>query len=121
MKRSQINQAYREAKDCFQRHHWALPANAKWDITDFGLDDFDRFGLILVNLGARSTTLTFATVQMSAGDCYPSAGSLTVVRTDITLVVTMDADTASTGAVTVSVAGRDVERTLPAYGTCPSA
>ena len=50
MKRSQINQTYREAKDCFQRYSWALPPNAKWDITDFGLDDFDNFGLLLINL-----------------------------------------------------------------------
>jgi D-lyxose ketol-isomerase len=50
MKRSEINAAYREASACFARHGWALPPNPKWDITDFGLGDFERFGLVLVNL-----------------------------------------------------------------------
>lgn len=53
MKRSVINRAYREALACFARHRWALPPNPKWDITDFGLGDFDRFGLTLINLTAE--------------------------------------------------------------------
>jgi D-lyxose ketol-isomerase len=50
MKRSQINAAYRAASACFARHHWALPPAPKWDITDFGLGDFERDGLVLINL-----------------------------------------------------------------------
>jgi D-lyxose ketol-isomerase len=50
MKRSTINRAYHDASACFARHGWALPPNAKWDITDFGLGDFARFGLTLINL-----------------------------------------------------------------------
>ncbi len=50
MLRSQINAAYRAASACFARHHWALPPAPKWDITDFGLGDFERFGLTLINL-----------------------------------------------------------------------
>lgn len=50
MKRSTINRAYRDALACFERHHWALPAKPKWDITDFGLGDFEHCGLVLVNL-----------------------------------------------------------------------
>lgn len=50
MKRSVINRAYHDAAACLARHHWTLPPNAKWDITDFGLGDFDRFGLTLINL-----------------------------------------------------------------------
>jgi D-lyxose ketol-isomerase len=50
MRRSAINRAYREALACFTRHHWALPPRARWDITDFGLGDFDRTGLVLINL-----------------------------------------------------------------------
>jgi len=50
MKRSTINRAYRDALACFERHHWALPTKPKWDITDFGLGDFERHGLVLVNL-----------------------------------------------------------------------
>lgn len=50
MKRSEINRIYREAEACFLRHGWALPPNPRWDITDFGLNDFDRYGLVLINL-----------------------------------------------------------------------
>lgn len=50
MKRSEINSIYSEAKACFERHCWALPPNPRWDITDFGLNDFAHFGLVLINL-----------------------------------------------------------------------
>ena len=50
MKRSEINAARREAAACFGRHGWALPPAPLWDITDFGLGDFYRSGLVLINL-----------------------------------------------------------------------
>jgi len=50
MKRSEINQIIREAKACFLANGWALPPKPKWDITDFGLGDFNTFGLVLINL-----------------------------------------------------------------------
>lgn len=50
MKRSQINQIITEAKARFERCGWALPPNPRWDVTDFGLDDFSAFGLVLINL-----------------------------------------------------------------------
>lgn len=50
MKRSQINRACSQALACFQKNGWALPPNPRWDITDAGLGDFDRCGLVLVNL-----------------------------------------------------------------------
>jgi D-lyxose ketol-isomerase len=53
MKRSLVNRAYHDALACFASHHWALPPNPKWDITDFGLGDFERVGLTLVNLAAE--------------------------------------------------------------------
>ena len=53
MKRSAINRAWRDAAACFARHHWALPPEPRWDITDFGLGDFGRFGLTLVNLATE--------------------------------------------------------------------
>ena len=53
MKRSQINRAFREASACFARHHWHLPPSPKWDITDFGLGEFDRSGLTLINLATE--------------------------------------------------------------------
>lgn len=50
MKRSDINSLIKSAQHCFEAHGWALPPNARWDVTDFGLGDWRRFGLILVNL-----------------------------------------------------------------------
>jgi D-lyxose ketol-isomerase len=53
MKRSEINQAWRAACACFRRHAWALPPEPRWDITDFGLGDFARQGLTLINLATE--------------------------------------------------------------------
>lgn len=53
MRRSEINLAYRAALACFARHHWALPPEPRWDITDFGLGDFSRYGLTLINLATE--------------------------------------------------------------------
>jgi len=50
MKRSTVNQAVRDAESVFEKYHWALPPNPKWDVTDFGLGDFKTSGLVLINL-----------------------------------------------------------------------
>ncbi len=50
MKRSQINRALDEAKAAFDKINWILPPNPRWDISDFGLGQFDQKGLVLVNL-----------------------------------------------------------------------
>lgn len=53
MKRSEINAVVEEARAAFLRHGWTLPPNPRWDVTDFGLGDFDRTGLTLVNLAEQ--------------------------------------------------------------------
>ncbi len=50
MKRSEINNAVKVAANCFERNGWALPPQPKWDVTDFGLGDFNNAGLLLINL-----------------------------------------------------------------------
>lgn len=50
MKRSEIDRLIVDASECFIRHGWTLPPHPRWDVTDFGLGDWKRFGLILVNL-----------------------------------------------------------------------
>ena len=50
MKRSEINAAVRRASAAFKRHGWTLPPNPRWDVTDFGLGNFRKCGLTLVNL-----------------------------------------------------------------------
>jgi len=53
MKRSEINAVVWEASKAFARHGWTLPPNPRWDVTDFGLGDFNRVGLTLVNLAEQ--------------------------------------------------------------------
>jgi D-lyxose ketol-isomerase len=53
MKRSEINLAFREASACFVANGWTLPPQPKWDITDFGLGHFSKYGLTLINLAGE--------------------------------------------------------------------
>lgn len=53
MRRSEINQLVRDASACFAAHGWVLPPNPNWDVTDFGLGDWCRHGLVLVNLAEQ--------------------------------------------------------------------
>ena len=50
MKRSEINALVESAKKCFEAHGWTLPPEPRWDVTDFGLGDWRRHGLVLLNL-----------------------------------------------------------------------
>jgi D-lyxose ketol-isomerase len=50
MKRSEVNKAILAAKSVFEKYHWVLPLDPKWDVTDFGLGNFEKSGLILINL-----------------------------------------------------------------------
>ena len=54
MKRSEINQALKDALRCFRAAGWALPPNPHWDVTDCGLGQFAKIGLVLVNLAEQS-------------------------------------------------------------------
>lgn len=90
MKRSQINSIYAEAMACFEKHGWALPPKPRWDITDFGLGDFDRFGLVLLNLAEepeyceklmyarRGQTTPLHTHQQKKEDIICRHGALTL-------------------------------------------
>jgi D-lyxose ketol-isomerase len=50
MKRSDINRLVRSAEKCFVTHGWTLPPHPRWDVTDFGLGTYLRYGLVLINL-----------------------------------------------------------------------
>jgi len=54
MKRSQINRIIREATAYFHNNGWFLPPDPRWDVTDFGLGDFENCGLVLVNLAEEA-------------------------------------------------------------------
>jgi D-lyxose ketol-isomerase len=53
VKRSEINALLRAAEACFHARCWALPPRPRWDVTDFGLGDWRRHGLVLVNLAEQ--------------------------------------------------------------------
>ena len=38
---------------CFKAFHWALPPKPRWDVTDCGLGEFDKVGLVLLNLAEQ--------------------------------------------------------------------
>jgi D-lyxose ketol-isomerase len=50
MKRSEINGAVKQATRAFRKDGWALPPKPRWDVTDFGLGNFKKCGLTLINL-----------------------------------------------------------------------
>lgn len=50
MKQSQLNRAYRAADAFFRANGWVTLPHFQWDITDFGLGEFDTCGLVLINL-----------------------------------------------------------------------
>lgn len=50
MKRSEINQIIKDSTSFFNKNGWTLPPDPRWDVTDFGLGDFKKTGLVLVNL-----------------------------------------------------------------------
>jgi D-lyxose ketol-isomerase len=50
MKRSVINRALAEASAVFASAGWVLPPQPRWDVSDCGSGDFDRCGIVLVNL-----------------------------------------------------------------------
>jgi len=54
MKRSAINQAINAAKQDFEAKNWTLPPSPRWDVTDFGLGNFEANGLVLVNLAEEA-------------------------------------------------------------------
>lgn len=97
MKRSDINHAITEAREMISRHGFVLPpfadwspedfrsrrdaerivaARMGWDVTDFGLGDFERTGLVLFTL--RNGSL--ADLRAGQGMCY--AEKLLVSRHD---------------------------------------
>ncbi|MFA7234460.1 MAG: D-lyxose/D-mannose family sugar isomerase [Terrimicrobiaceae bacterium] len=54
MKRSEINRLVLSARKAFEQHGWALPPRPRWDVTDFGLGDWKKCCLVLVNLAEHA-------------------------------------------------------------------
>jgi hypothetical protein len=84
-----------------------------------GSGTFTISGNIDAVQGSTTTAVTFASLSYRLGDCYPAGGSMTVTRASQTQKVTFDANTPTTGTVTVTVGRRSYPAQLPAYGNCP--
>ncbi|MEI8342331.1 MAG: D-lyxose/D-mannose family sugar isomerase, partial [Verrucomicrobiota bacterium] len=54
MKRSEINALVTSASSFFKAGGWTLPPEPRWDVTDFGLGDWRKHGLVLVNLAEHA-------------------------------------------------------------------
>ena len=54
MKRSEINHAIIVSGLFFRHGGWTLPPQPRWDVTDFGLGDFKKYGLVLINLAEEA-------------------------------------------------------------------
>lgn len=84
MKRSEINQIVKNATSFFKKHDWVLPPNPKWDVTDFGLDDFKECGLVLINLAEEKEyceKLMYALKnQKTPAHCHASKKEDIIVR-----------------------------------------
>ena len=84
MKRSEINKIVKSASSCFKAHDWVLPPNPKWDVTDFGLNDFKGCGLVLINLAEEQEyceKLMYAQKnQKTPAHCHASKKEDIIVR-----------------------------------------
>ncbi len=54
MRRSEINALVRDASAVLAANGWVLPPSPRWDVTDFGLGDVRRHGLVLINLAEEA-------------------------------------------------------------------
>lgn len=76
-------------------------------------------GSATVARDGTTTTLTFGGVVWALGDCYPSAGSMTVSSGRVTQSIAFTSATPSTGTVSITQGRTTRDATLPSYGTCP--
>lgn len=70
MKRSEINRALAEAATVFAQAGWFLPPQPRWDVTDCGSGNFDRCGIVLVNL-AEDPLYCEKLIYMRKGQTIP--------------------------------------------------
>jgi len=117
MKRSAINHLVRSAETCFLTHGWTLPPAPRWDVTDFGLGDWQKFGLVLINLteepeyceklmyGKRGMTTPAHTHRKKKEDIICRWGKLDILLWN-------DATLSNEGSITLKVNGK--ETSVPA-------
>jgi hypothetical protein len=70
--------------------------------------------------GGQSGSAELDGVVYVLGDCYPSAGTLTIASARFTGTVTFLSTTPQDGVVEIGVGRRHTTAPLPAYGSCPA-
>jgi D-lyxose ketol-isomerase len=85
MKRSEVNNAIKSATLFFQKNGWVLPPAPRWDVTDFGLGDFQKSGLVLINLAEEAEycekLMYAAKNQMTPAHCHAKKKEDIICRT----------------------------------------
>ena len=120
MRRSEANALVRDAQRAFGDAGWALPPEPRWDVTDFGLGDWRRFGLVLVNLAEEPEyceKLMFARRGMVTPAHAHRVKKEDIIARQGTLLVRLwdDASLSERGEVRVGINGES--RTLPSGST----
>jgi hypothetical protein len=69
--------------------------------------------------GSSTLALTFTNVVHTRGECWATSGSVDITEGVIQETMTFDANTPTTGDVTVTVGKHSSTTELPAYGSCP--
>ncbi len=116
MKRSEINALVRDASRAFAEAGWSLPPEPRWDVTDFGLGDWRRFGLVLVNLAEEAEyceKLMFARRGMTTPAHAHRVKKEDIVARRGTLAVQLWADASLGDAGNVEVKVNGETRRLP--------
>ncbi len=70
--------------------------------------------------GGTGRMVSIEGLRWNRGDCYPSAGSITVGLGALAQTVTFGTATATSGVVTVEFGRATTTEVLPAYGDCPA-
>lgn len=122
MKRSEINNAIVAAKFFFQKNGWTLPPETKWDVTDFGLGQFARSGLVLINLAEEpeycEKLMYAAREQVTPSHTHKKKKEDIICRTGVLVIRLWQADHAKheiQGDVRIKVNG--AYRTIPSGST----
>lgn len=114
MKRSEINKTIKDATSFFTKNNWALPPNPKWDITDFGLGNFEEYGLVLINLSLEkeySEKLLYSKrYQKTPSHCHAKKKEDIIVRVGIINIQVWNGKSkGNTDLFTVKINGEEVE------------
>jgi hypothetical protein len=102
-----------------------LMSGTKTDVASLtitaGKSSFSVTGTATDTEAGVTTKLVLTGLTVTYGECYATAGTVEVTEGAISESYTFNAETPETGQVTLTIGKRSSTKTLPAYGSCPSA